>query len=179
VWSYRFGPTPKSTAPKIASLPTPKFLGKLLGSYDFETDAQGWIAKSNSTTTFWQRRAPGNNSSESFQVIPYTDDASASLISPRMAMPARSLVKIQWDERRDTEQCCDFLTLDWSSDGHVWHSARAIDGMNPDWPLFTTVSTQFVAPAGSLYLRFRLTSDQLVSSPANSGVAVDNVVVKR
>jgi hypothetical protein len=96
-----------------------------------------------------------------------------------MAMPSRSLVKVQWDERRDTEPCCDFMTLDWSSDGHVWHSARAIDGQNPDWPLFTTVSTQFVVPAGSLYLRFRLTSDTLVSSPPYTGVAIDNVVVKR
>jgi hypothetical protein len=179
VWSYRFGPTPKQTVAKAPTLPTPKLLGKLIRQFDFEADAQGWTTKSSTSLESWQRQAPGSNSTESFQVTPYTDAASASLISPRMAMPARSLVKVQWDERRDTEPCCDFLSLDWSSDGHVWHAARAIDGQNPDWPLFTTVSTQFVAPAGSLYLRFRLTSDQLVSSPAYTGVAVDNVIVKR
>ena len=179
VWSYRFGPTPPATVVTGPKLPAPKFLGKLLGSYDFETDAQGWTTKSNSTTTFWQREAPGSNSAESFQIAPYTDSSSASLLSPRIAMPARSLVKVQWDERRDTEPCCDFMTLDWSSDGHVWHAVRSIDGQNPDWPLFTTVSTQFVVPAGSLYLRFRLTSDTLVSSPPYTGVAVDNVIVKR
>ncbi|MGZ4188236.1 MAG: hypothetical protein ACXVD2_00170 [Actinomycetota bacterium] len=179
-WSYRFGPTPPATGTVTTKpLPTPAFLNKIIGQYDFESDAQGWKTRSSTSLESWQRQAPGSNSAESFQVTPYTDQATASLISPRMTVAARSLVKVQWDERRDTEPCCDFLTLDWSSDGYVWHSARAIDGQNPDWPLFTTVSTQFVVPAGSLYLRFRMNSDQLVSSPPYSGVAIDNVIVKR
>ena len=178
-WLYRFGPpiTPKvSTAPK---LPTPAFLGKLIGSFDFESSAQGWTTKTSTDLESWQRMAPGNGSAESFQVVPYTDDSTATLFSPKLTVPARSLVKVQWDERRDTEPCCDFMTLDWSSDGHLWHPARAIDGQNPDFPSFTTVSISFVVPKGSLFLRFRMNSDSLVSSPPYTGVAIDNVIIKR
>ena len=45
--------------------------------------------------------------------------------------------------------------------------------------LATTKSTQFVAPAGDLYVRFVLTSDELVASPPYTGVAVDDVTVQR
>jgi hypothetical protein len=178
-WTYRFGPTPPTTTTTGPKLPTPKFLNKLLASFDFESSAQGWTTKSNTSLESWTRQPPGSGSAEAFQVTPYTNEASTSLTSPAVKVPARSLIKVQWDERRDTELCCDFLTLDWSSDGHVWHSARAIDGQNPDFPQYTTVSVSFVVPAGNLFLRFRMNSDQLVSSPPYTGVAIDNVVIKR
>jgi len=178
-WLYRFGPTPPQTITTAPKLPTPSFLNKLIASFDFDTSDQGWTARSSDSLEGWKRQAPGSGSAQSFQVVPYTNDATATLASPKMAVPARSLIKVQWDERRDTEPCCDFLIMDWSSDGHLWHSVRAIDGQNPDFPQFTTVSVSFVAPAGSLYLRFRLNSDQLVSSPPYTGVAVDNIMIKR
>lgn len=178
-WLYRFGPPVQQKVVKGPQLPTPKFLSKLLASFDFETSAQGWTTKTSTSLESWKRSAPGSGSAQSFQVTPYTDDATATLASPKMVVPARSLVKVQWDERRDTEPCCDFLTLDWSTDGYLWHSARAIDGQNPDFPLFTTVSASFVVPAGPLYLRFRMNSDSLVSSPPYTGVAIDNVMIKR
>jgi hypothetical protein len=180
VYSYRFGPTPPEPASVLKPgkpLPMPKFLGKLLASFDFESDAQGWTTRTNNDLMQWKLQSPGSNSSQSFQVTPYVDESSASLISPKMTLPQRSLVKISWDERRDTELCCDFMTLDWSSDGHIWNTVRGIDGQNPDFPQYTNVGFQFVAPAGPVYVRFRLASDQLVSSPPYTGVAVDNVVI--
>jgi hypothetical protein len=93
-----------------------------------------------------------------------------------MTLPERSNVKVSWSERRDTEQCCDFLTLQWSSDNKVWNTAYSIDGQNPDFPLFTAVNSTFVAPTGPLYLRFVLSSDALI---VFSGVAVDDVKVER
>jgi hypothetical protein len=176
VWQYRFGPSPAWSPPKGPSLP--KFLNKLLGSFDFESDEQGWTTASDSQES-WRRMAPGNSSSEAFQVVPYLDKSSATLTSPRMKVPQKSLIKLQWDERRDTEPCCDALSVDWTVDGKVWHTTRAIPGQNPDFPNYTTVSVQFVVPAGNLVIRFRMTSDDLVSSPPYTGVAIDNVIIKR
>jgi len=122
---------------------------------------------------------PGSGSGNSFQLTPYTNQATASLTSSGVNVPAESLIKVQWDQRLDTEACCDFFTVDWSIGGKLWHSATAVAGKNPAWPNFTTVSTQFVVPKGVLFLRFRLTSDQLVSFPPYTGVAVDNVIIKR
>lgn len=179
VWAYRFGPKPavRGTAGGRA-LPAPKFLDKLIASFDFEADEQGWTAKTTNELEVWERRAPGSLSAFSFQVMPYTDETAAALLSPKMTLPARGMVKVEWDELRDTEDGFDYMTIDWSSDGYKWYSARSISGQNPDWPTFTTVSTQFVAPKGDLYLRFRLTSDQLISSPPYTGAALDNIIVK-
>ncbi len=44
---------------------------------------------------------------------------------------------------------------------------------------FSRITAEFAAPPGPLFIRFRMTSDQLVSSPPYTGVAVDDVVIKR
>jgi len=180
VWSYRFGDA-KATAGSgsVKPLPAPKFLGKALAEYGFETSDEGWTVKSNNDTSTWKRGQPGHASGSSFQNIPYGDAASVSLISPKIAMPARSTVKVSWWELRDTEPCCDFFTIDWSSDGYVWKPVRSIDGQNPEFPEFGQASVSFVAPAGELFLRFRVTSDQLVSFPPYTGVAIDDIKVER
>ncbi|MFY9588914.1 MAG: hypothetical protein WAT66_15840 [Actinomycetota bacterium] len=179
VWSYRFGPAPKVQVVKKVVIPPPPFLGKLINSFDFEVDDQGWVATSNSSLEAWRRQGPGSTSSQAFTVTPYANEASATLTSPKMTVPARSLVKVQWDERLDTEDGFDYLLLDWSSDGKIWHTAFADTGKNAGFPGFETLTAQFVAPAGSLFVRFRLTSDQLVSSPPYTGAAVDNVMISR
>lgn len=177
IWTYRFGPKPPCPGPKVP--PPPQFLGeKVAGPFDFETGPEGWTPTSTGTQN-WQLQPPGNNSSQSWQVAPYTDDTSFQLVSPKFKLPARSTVKVSWAERRDTEECCDYLSVEWSSDGHVWHSAAAVAGKNPDFPNFTAVNSTFVAPAGDLFVRFRLTSDALVSSPAYTGVAVDTILLER
>ena len=65
------------------------------------------------------------------------------------------------------------------STGSIGRQAIQVAGQNPDFPNFTTVNTTFVAPGGDLYLRYTLTSDQLVATPPYTGVAVDNVKVER
>jgi hypothetical protein len=81
----------------------------------------------------------------------------------------------------NVEEGFDFVSLQWSSDGQAWNAidGAAFTGLNPDYPDFTQVSATFVAPAGSLFLRFQLASDQLISTPPNEGVAIDDVVVQR
>jgi len=144
----------------------------------FESGTDGWTDKS-ATSPGWQNQPPGDASSQAMAVSPYQQNTTYSLVSPKMTLPDRSSVKVTWAERRDTEKCCDFLALQWSSDGVVWTTAESIDGQNPDFPNFTAVNTTFVAPKGDLYLRFVLTSDQLVATPPYTGVAVDNVQVQR
>jgi hypothetical protein len=88
-------------------------------------------------------------------------------------------VKVTWAVRQDTEPCCDYLGLQWSSNGYVWATVDSAAGQNSDFPGFTAKTAQFVAPAGDLYVRFVLTSDELVASPPYTGVAVDDVKIER
>jgi hypothetical protein len=177
-WQYRFGPKgPPCKRPK--PLPDPKFQGKLVKSYDFEASAQGWTTKGSAGVDDWHRGAPGNNSTQAFRVDAYQNESSYSLISPKQKLPERSKVKVSWAESYNTEECCDFLSLEWSSDGFLWHNTTGNAGMNADYPNFTPASASFVAPAGPLYIRFRLTSDALVSSPPFEGAAVDDVKIER
>lgn len=173
---YRFGPSKPFSTPRPK--PGPKFLNKIVaGPFGFETSAEGWTA--DGTTTKWRQLAPGDASSMSMQAAPYTDDSATALMSPKFALPASSTVQVSWSQRSDTEPCCDFITLFWSSDGKVWRTVRSSAGQNPDFPNFTTMSARFAAPKGSLYVKFGLASDSLVASPAYSGVAIDNVAVSR
>jgi len=177
-YTYRFGP-PVKTPPPPRPLPAPKFLNKKLAAYGFETSAEGWTAASKEPVETWRRAAPGHSSSQSFQVVPYSDASSVSLKSPSIKLPARSTVQVSWWKTQDTEPCCDGLTLDWSSDGFVWHSVSTKTDQNKDYPNFSQDSVKFVAPAGTLFLRFRLTSDALVSSPPYTGVRLDDIEVRR
>jgi hypothetical protein len=179
VYSYRFGPAPPPEPPKPV-IRGPKFLGKLIaGTFGFETSDEGWVAETTSDLESWERQAPGYNSSQSFQVVPYTNEAQASLVSPKFAVPARSTVRVSWFERIHTEDGFDYFTLEWSTNRKSWKSARSVSGQNRSWPNFDAASATFVAPAGPLYLRFRLSSDQLISFPPYEGVAIDDVKVER
>ncbi|MEA2447928.1 MAG: hypothetical protein QOK47_1565, partial [Actinomycetota bacterium] len=178
VYTYRFGPPTPCPIPKPP--PPPEFKGeKVAGPFDFETGTDGWEATSTSDTNNWKNAPPGNASAQSMQVIPYTDDASFALVSPKIELPERSSVKVSWFELRDTEECCDFMSMEWSSDGHVWHSEYAVAGQNPDFPNFSPAEAKFVADKGDLYIRFRLTADALVSAPAYQGVSIDQVLIER
>lgn len=179
-WTYRFRPTPAKATKKGTATAAPKFLGRTVaGPFGFEIGDEGWTATSTHPAAAWRRASPGNASGTSFQHTPYADESAASLISPAMTVPAPSTIKVSWWERRDTEPCCDFVSMEWSSDGKVWKQPLAVDGQNPDFPSFSNVSVTFVAPKGKLYVRFRITSDEYVSSPLYTGVAIDDVKVER
>jgi hypothetical protein len=51
--------------------------------------------------------------------------------------------------------------------------------MNNSYPAFDAQRVAFNAPAGPLYLRFRLSSDELISSPVYAGAAVDDVSIAK
>jgi hypothetical protein len=178
VWQYRFGPKgPPCKRPKV--LPPPAFQGKkVAGPYTFETGNEGWTTKGSSGVDDWHTGPPGHASAQAMQVEAYQNAATYSLISPKNKLPARANVKVTWWDKLNTEPCCDFLSLEWSSDGYVWHSAGGKAGMNADYPNFSQESASFVAPKGDLYIRFRLTSDALVSSPPYEGAGVDDVVIE-
>jgi hypothetical protein len=177
-YTYRFGPPPAAQKPK-PPLPAPKFLNKRIGLFGFETSDEGWTATSEQQVEAWRRLAPGHDSSQSFQVVPYENDASVSLKSPIIKLPERSTIQVSWWKTQDTEPCCDGLALDWSSDGFVWHTVSAKTEPNPDYPNFSQDSAKFVAPAGPLQLRFRLTADALIASPPYTGVRLDDVEIRR
>jgi hypothetical protein len=182
IYQYRFGPPPPEGEPPPPPPPPPPFLGETVaGPFGFELGDEGWTATSTSDTMFWRRGAPGHVSSNSFQVIPYTDEASATLTSPEMTLPAESSVSVTWWQHLNLEEGFDYVSVQWSSDGLAWHAIEgaAFTGLNPDYPDFTQMSASFVAPAGSLLIRFQLASDQLVSSPPYEGVAIDDVLVQR
>jgi hypothetical protein len=182
IYAYRFGPPPPEGPEPPPPPPPPPFLGETVaGPFGFELGDEGWTATTTSDTMAWRRSAPGHASTSGFQVIPYTDEASATLTSPAMTLPADSSVTVSWWQHLNTEDGFDYVALQWSSDGTAWHAidGAAFTGMNPDFPNFTQTSVSFVAPAGPLHLRFQLASDQLVSAPAYTGVAIDDVLIQR
>jgi hypothetical protein len=182
VWTYRFGaPAGGVTRPQTVLHPE-KFGKRLVKLFDFESDEQGWTARTTDTdgVETWRRMPPGNNSAWGMQVVPYTDEHSASLKSSALTLPKDSNVQVSWWKLQHTEGCCDPLALDWSSDGFVWHNVSAKPHDLTESPEgFIQDTASFVAPKGKLYLRFRLISDQLVSSPGYTGVILDDVEVRR
>ncbi|MDP9183630.1 MAG: hypothetical protein M3P04_12755, partial [Actinomycetota bacterium] len=184
-WTYRFGPPQKCGSSTVGKKLHPKaFANKLLGLYDFEASQQGWAGTSTDGdgVEAWRRSAPGHSGTFSMQVVPYTDEQSATLTSPRMVLPNDSNLKLSWWKMQHTEGCCDPLAVDWSSDGHVWHnvSVNAVDlTEDPTAAGFNQSSVKFVAPKGQLFIRFRMTSDALVSAPAYLGVFLDDVEIRR
>ncbi|MGH2590300.1 MAG: hypothetical protein ACRDGW_05825, partial [Actinomycetota bacterium] len=182
IYEYRFGPPPPEGEPPPPPPPPPAFLGETVaGPFGFELGDEGWTATTTSDTMFWRRGAPGHVSSTSFQVIPYTDQATATLTSPELSLPADSSVVVDWWQHLNIEEGFDYVSVQWSSDGQAWNAIEgaAFTGLNPDYPDFTQMSVTFVAPAGSLFIRFQLATDQLVSSPPFEGVAIDDVTVLR
>ncbi|MFN2543975.1 MAG: hypothetical protein ABR600_05310 [Actinomycetota bacterium] len=179
VYTYRLGPA-QHCAPLPPPPPPAPFLGqKVAGPFGFETGTDGWTTKTNNDAEQWQLRPPGHASAQSFGILPYQDATTATLLSPKFDLTDASHVKVTWWQRTNTEECCDYLSMDWSSDGYVWHTGSSVAGQNAGYPDFTQFTAEFDAPAGALYLRYRMTSDALVSFPPYDGVAVDDILVER
>ncbi len=200
VWTFRFAKSVSGLSTGggtgTVSKPTAPAGVTLAGPFGFETADEGWTVQTTSANglnlSSWKRGAPGDNSASSFNVSPYTDETTTSLISSQF-QSVGGWVFVDFSRRQDSEPGFDFLNVEWSSDGNVWNAAswladpstgdwtdsRTFSGTNEDYPAFTHETAAMNVPAGAFYVRFRFASDELVSSPLYTGVWVDNVVVKR
>jgi hypothetical protein len=204
VWTYRFAdplkrpPALSSPAcPNSTDAPTLPAGAPVAGPYGFELSDEGWTAAStNPALSLWKRTPPGNASVASWQASPYNGAATGSvmttLISPKLTWTGGWLF-LDFASRVDTEPGFDYLFVDWSCDGGSWTSApwvwdpaaggwsatRALTGQNAGFPLYDTEKVAFEAPAGPVWIRFRFAADDLIGSPPYTGVAVDDVIVKR
>ena len=87
----------------------------------------------------------------------------------------------------------DYLFVDWSCDGGswasvpsvwdpgagAWSSTRTFTGQNASFPLYDPQEVAFKAPTGPVWIRFRFGADDLAGSPPDTGVAVDDVMLRR
>jgi photosystem II stability/assembly factor-like uncharacterized protein len=191
VWAYRFGP-PK--APEIKGKQEKKIKAapatgaKVGGTFTFDASAEGWTTATNNPVTAWRRQPPGDASPFAFAAVPYADQSSASLTSPKFSLPKLKkgskyegyTVSVEFSLLQNLEPNFDYLTVEWSSDGKKWKVAESYTGLNEGFPLFSKEKVTLAAPAGkSLYVRFRVASDQLISFPAYQGSIVDNVTITR
>ena len=204
VWTFRFTTPLKN--PPVVSAPgcqpapgAPPATGgstTLAGPFGFESGEDGFTAGStNQALSMWRRLAPGNGSAFGFAVTPYNGDptgsATTTLASPKIDQSG-GWTYVEFAARYDTEPDFDYVFVDWSCDGGGWNTAQyvwdpaaggwsntfQITGMNPSFPLYDTEKVAFQAPAGPLYVRFRLVADSNVGSPPYTGASVDDIVVK-
>src|SRR6266511_6313135 len=204
VWTYAFAESLKKppalaspTCPNSTDAPAPSLGTPLGGPYGFELGEEGWTAGStNPALSLWKRPAPGNPSVASFQASPYngagTGSVMTTLVSPKLTWVGGWLY-VDFASRIDTEAGFDYLFVDWSCDGGswtsvpwlwdpaagTWSSTRTLTGQNASFPLYDTQKAAFKAPAGPVWVRFRFVADDLVGSPPYTGVAVDDVAIKR
>jgi hypothetical protein len=200
VWTYCFdqplagttGGCPITPKP-LPEKPTAPTGATLSGPFGYELDAQGWTVTTTDSLgiTTWKRMPLGNASASSFGVSPYASDTTTTLVSPSFTSPG-GWTFVNFSNRRNTEGgCgCDVMVVEWSSDGTTWNAApwrwdadaqdwttsTAFDGFNADYPAFSAEKVAFNAPAGSITVRFRFTSDPLVNL---EGMYVDDVTIGR
>jgi hypothetical protein len=194
IWKYTFSKTVPVPPPATTTdTPPPAANGTpFAGPFGFELTDEGWTAQSTALTSAWRRGTPGASSGTSFQNVPYTDAATSTLTSPVLTQTG-GWVYVGFNLQTNTEPGFDFVNVDWSTDGTNWNAAtwawdassstwrndKAFTGMNDSYPSFDAQRVAFNAPAGPLYVRFRLSSDELMSSPLYTGAAVDDVTIAR
>jgi hypothetical protein len=200
IWTYCFDQPFPGTVGGCAITPRPLPVkptaptgATLSGPFGFELDAQGWTVTTTDAAgiTTWKRLPLGNASASSFGVAPYLHDTTTSLVSPTFTSPG-GWTFVDFRNRRNTEGgCgCDVMVVEWSSNGSTWTAApwrwdadaqdwttsTAFDGLNADYPAFSAERVAFDAPAGTVSVRFRFTTDPLVNL---EGTYVDDVTIGR
>jgi hypothetical protein len=201
IWTYCFDQAFPGTVggcelkplPPIPAPTTP--VGATVGGpYGFELGAEGWTTTSSDAgITAWRHGPWGNVSAAGFAIAPtYGPLATATLVSPNLPHPG-GFAFVEFANKRNTEGgCgCDVMVMEYSSnDGATWKAAhwrwdadandwnRSVvwDGLNADYPAFTAEKAAIYAPAGTLKVRFRFTSDQLLQF---EGTYVDDVKITR
>ena len=186
IWTFRFAESIPGVVPVGGPPPavcTTPAGGTLAGPFGFENGLQGWTpsfglsgAPSGLPTSTWKPGLQGYSGLFSMQVMPYMDMGDARLTSPAMTHTG-GCVFVTWWNTRDLEDGFDVLTLEWSSDNLRWNTAAVFTGKNAGNPGYSQESVGFGAPAGPLFVRFRVVSDQLLSAPLYLGVAIDDVVI--
>ncbi|WP_370325480.1 cell wall-binding repeat-containing protein [Euzebya sp.] len=134
------------------------------GPFGFEGDAEGWTTGvAGHPLSMWRMAGPGHDSDTSFQVSPYTDLADATLTSPEVEVDG-SPVGIEWWQALSLEGGgFDELSVEWSADGDAWTEVASY-GETADFPAFTAQQVTFTPEAGTIQVRFRLTSDEICST---------------
>ncbi|HEX8100115.1 MAG TPA: hypothetical protein VF660_07935, partial [Actinomycetota bacterium] len=158
-------------------------------SYTFESGDEGWsVATTTSPTppdSTWVRGAPGaSGSGNGWHVAVagnpankgYSDEDETTLTSPSVAF-AGAQVGIEFQLARDLEEDFDYVHVQYSANGTDWTTAASFTGTNADYPEYEPQDVRFnhPNPGGSLQIRFRFASDELISSPAYLGASVDEV----
>jgi hypothetical protein len=173
--------------PRIKPEPiVPPVLGQPYASYTFDADAEGW---STSGIPTWSRSSPGTKdgtddpNTASFGIegpTQYVDEMDASLTSPPIATDAGKAVVEFW-LKSDVEEGFDYVNVEWTSDGALWHPVARFTGRNASYPDWSLVTLGFESPGGEVRVRFRFSSDQLCSAADQlcsvTGARVDEVVV--
>jgi hypothetical protein len=157
-------------------------------SYDFETGAQGWTMTETGTGN-----PPGQPARAQWTYVPaghtahgweteilgagpraYTDLNETSLISPPVSFGSDALAAVEFWADLDTEPTFDFLYVDYSTDGGAsWTTADQKDGFTGG---FVHQDVRFLNPGGSVLIRLRFRSDDLISSTGGyTGVSLDDV----
>jgi hypothetical protein len=169
----------------LEEIPPPAVLGEPYAAYTFDAGAQGWTTTGVPT---WSRSSPGTTSgaddplTASFGIdgpTQYVDNMSSSLVSPPVATQAGRTVVQAW-LKHNTEAGFDFVRVEWSADGTNWRLLDTYTGQNAGYPGWSRLTLGFDSPGGAVRVRFRFTSDLIISpllEPTLTGARVDEVVV--
>ena len=156
--------------------------------YSFEDCEEGWKVEENhtdpTTATTWQRSEPGApNDPAGFAMrsrpYPIGFEAPDTIYVASAVSPAHphtgGEITVSYYVQYDLEADLDFLYFEWSRDGKAWTEVEKWTGLSPT---FTLVESKFTAPVGPVFVRFRLTSDELFAGNTGAGqVAFDEVIV--
>lgn len=179
VYTYRFASSVKEPAPPQPD-PVPVLSGTKVAGYTFDTGAQGWTT---STTDplgrGWKHTTSGaRGSAGAFAFDQYSDATTSTLTSPAISHPGGAAA-ISYSYKVDTEPGYDPVTVQWSSDGKAWNTVGTLNGQNGNYPGYDVKTHTFTVPAGKVFLRFVMTSDDNTSWPLYDGVGVDDVTLLR
>ena len=180
VWTYRF-----STAVKEYAEPRPDPVPPLTGTpvrptYTFATGAEGWTAATDDLLgRGWKASTEGSDGSPgSLAFDQYSDMTTATVTSPAITHPGGSAA-VSFRYRINTEPGYDPVKVQWSSDATTWNTVATLNGLNANNPGYDARTVPFTVPAGKVFLRFALVSDDNGSWPLYDGVAVDDVTLLR
>ena len=157
--------------------------------FDFESGAQGWTTTRTTTQdpdvapdTIWTRTTDGaGGSTIGWHAEPYGDLDDSRLISPPIQLTG-TVGSIEFFARHDLEQqpalftTNDALHVEYSADGGgTWNTIATYKGQSAGYPAYVPKRVDFPGSAAPVLVRFKVISDDNVSTPPFQGAAVDQV----